>query len=337
MALPYLSSGPGIGGDLKERPEDFVVREVPAYEPSGEGGHLYMRIQRKGMATREVADRLARALDVPAREIGYAGLKDKHALTTQTFSVPMAGISQEEAIDRMACLEGIYVEWARRHANKLKPGHLRGNEFSILVRGTCEDAMGKAMDIAEELASTGIANYYGTQRFGSNQDNHLRGMEILKSGSGQRTTKWERRFLLAACQSYLCNQYIALRIGKGLFGVVMKGDIAKKHDTGGIFLAETEDERAARHEISFTAPIFGYRMRQPEGLPKELEYSLLAREGLTTEEFRGARLAGSRRAGRIFTHISLEEESDGIRFKFFLPKGSFATSLMREFMKGPGL
>ncbi len=338
--LPYISESlPGIGGRLRARPEHFVVEEVPLYMPCGEGEHTFLWVTKRGVTSTYVRDTLARLFHVASHDVGMAGLKDRHAVTTQAFSVP--GVPPEEAVRRVQeALPEVEVHWARRHRNKLKPGHLLGNRFRIVVVDTVPDAWERAQAIAAHLKRTGVPNYYGPQRFGRDGTNPERGRAALK-GRGPRD-RWLRRFLISAYQAFLFNQYLARRVQEGLFTVLLEGDIAKKADTGGLFVVRdvaAEQPRYERGEIHFTGPMYGYKMWMAEGEAGRRERSILEQEGLTLESFRRAKVKGTRRLGRLWlADLSIERDAEGhLVFSFFLPKGAFATVVMREFMKTASL
>jgi len=166
---------PGIGGVLKERHEDFLVEELSLYSPSGEGEHTYFEIQKKGLSTFEALRRIARALDVPVNRLGYAGLKDARAITRQVLSV--AGVAPRTVLALQ--LPSIEILWARRHPHKLKIGHLRGNRFTIRVRGVGEDALPACRAVLEVLGRRGVPNYYGPQRFGRRGDSARLGKAVV--------------------------------------------------------------------------------------------------------------------------------------------------------------
>src|SRR5690242_19777076 len=131
MDLPYLTpDSPGIGGTIKNRAEDFFVQEIPLYEASGEGEHVYAEVQKIGLTTFDAINRIARALDINNRDIGYAGLKDARALTRQILSIP--GTTPEVVMQLQ--VPGLTIHWAARHGNKLRLGHLAGNRFAIKIR-----------------------------------------------------------------------------------------------------------------------------------------------------------------------------------------------------------
>src|SRR6266566_2650468 len=177
MALPYLTSNiPGIGGTLKTRPEDFFVQELPLYEPSGQGEHVYAEFQKIGLSTFDAIDRIGRALYVQSRDIGYAGLKDARAITRQIFSIPN---TTEAAVMKLK-IPNIEPLWAARHGNKLRLGHLAGNRFAIKVREVNPTDVVKLGPLLEVLRTRGMPNYFGEQRFGRREDNHLLGAALLR-------------------------------------------------------------------------------------------------------------------------------------------------------------
>ena len=175
-ALPYLTADlPGIGGTIKERDEDFIVTEVPAYEPCGEGTHSYFAIEKVGIDTRAAVVRISKALGLPAREFGYAGLKDRHAVTRQVISVEHVDPALIEKLD----VQGVKVLWVKLHGNKIRLGHLRGNRFDIRIRGVARDKLAQARAILDVLKNRGMPNFYGPQRFGVRATGHQLGLALL--------------------------------------------------------------------------------------------------------------------------------------------------------------
>lgn len=177
MTLPYfIDDFAGIGGVIKQRPEDFFVQELPLYEPSGEGEHVYVEIQKVGVTTFDAITRIARALNVSSRDIGYAGLKDASAITRQILSIPG---TTEEAVMKLQ-LENITPQWAMRHGNKLRIGHLVGNRFAIRIRHVDPTAVIRLRPVLARLEQRGMPNYFGEQRFGRRGDNHLLGAALVR-------------------------------------------------------------------------------------------------------------------------------------------------------------
>ena len=330
---------PGVGGRIKVRPEDFAVREIPVYLPSGEGDHLFLRLTRQGQTTRQVVDDLARLLKVKSSEIGTAGQKDKQAVTTQTFSINLSTAELTRDPDEVIRLVGdnlaVTIESADRHNNKLKTGHLLGNRFTILVRDAVDDALPRAEAIKKVLLEKGLPNLYGRQRFGAAGQNVDRGRQALTRTKGKKT--WLDKFTLNALQSAMFNDYLAQRMARGWFGRILAGDVVKKTDTGGVFIVEdeqTDQNRFQAGEIIFTGPIYGKKMRWAKGEPGELEKEILEESGVGLDQLAKARLMGSRRPGIVrLDDIGIEPAAEGMVFTFNLPKGGYATVLLDEFMK----
>ena len=345
LNLPYSTEGlPGVGGQLRAAPDTFIVEEIPLYEASGAGQHLYVNVTKEELTTREVQRGLAEAFDLPYRAVGFAGMKDKYARATQTFSLLVGHVDEsflEAAPDRIGAKTPVTVNWVRLHRNKIKKGHLLGNRFTITITQPSVDgeiAMARAEAIAEQLRGCGLPNFYGPQRLGQNGSNVRRGWELLR-GEKRIANRWLRSLLLASVQSYLCNRYLALRQQEGWFARLLTGDIAKKHDTGGLFVVAdqaAEQSRYVQKEISFTAPIYGPKMWEAEAEAGELEQGVLAESGLDIASLARAKMMGTRRLGRILLNdLSVTRKGTDIVVAFSLPKGAFATTVLREFMKVP--
>jgi tRNA pseudouridine13 synthase len=181
VELSYLTPDlPGTGGILRRSTADFRVDEVPLYDASGAGEHVYLRIRKRGVSTFDAIRRVAQELDVPERAVGYAGLKDARAVTTQWLSVRG---TDEERVAALA-VPRIEVLDVRRHGNKLRAGHLRGNRFSIVVHEAEPGAYDRAARILDVLVGRGVPNYFGEQRFGSHGTTHLYGEAIVRHDYG---------------------------------------------------------------------------------------------------------------------------------------------------------
>ncbi len=335
--LPYITADmPGIGGEIKAEPDHFVVEEIPLYEASGEGPHVYVRLTRAGWTTRDIERQLRRMFDLREVDVGCAGRKDKHARTTQTFSLNLPAADESIVARQIQETLPVEVEWVRRHRNKIRAGHLLGNRFRIVVLDPEPAALARTDSIAATLRASGLPNFYGPQRFGTYGDNAERGREILLTGRGP-TKRWLRRLLLRAYQSALFNTWLAARIERGWFQRLLTGDVAKKLDTGGLFEvadAQVEQARFERDEITYTGPIYGSRMWWAAGRPGELEREVLEQAAVGEDILRRAHLSGSRRPARLLLDdLQIAAHPDGLLFTFSLPKGSYATTVLREFMK----
>lgn len=331
---------PGIGGVIKQEPGDFEVEEIPAYEPCGRGEHLFLWIEKRDTGAEELVRHLARMLDVSASEIGTAGLKDRRAVTRQYVSVPA------ECVDRIGDVDTGHIrvlDWDF-HANKLRRGHLRGNRFSILVRDVEDDALSRAEAVRDELARSGFPNYFGTQRFGDNGETLAIGLDLLR---GNKTAgdlpRGRRRFLqrlaLSAAQSALFNRTLAVRMTDGLLHRVLPGDVMQVRASGGLFNAEelpAEQQRFDERETVATGPMFGVKMRHATGEAGTRERCVLETAELTIDNFREFKrlIPGVRRPYLVYVDdLTIDPEPEGLRFRFTLPPGAYATVLLHEFCK----
>lgn len=335
-ALPYITHHlPGVGGQIKAAAEDFIVEEIPLYEPCGHGDHVYIRLERDGWTTQALSRKIAELFDLAEVDLGVAGQKDKIARAVQTFSLKLPTTGQDQVRERIEAELPVKILGISRHTNKLRTGHLAGNRFTILLSGVTTAAMPGAQKIAMALSEKGLPNFFGQQRFGANDRNVVEGRQVLLGRGSQ--SHWQKRFLLSALQSEMFNTYLVERISRGWFDRVLVGDIAKKTDTGGIFPVENEEAEQVRliaGQITHTGPIYGTKMRWATEAPGQLEREILERYEFTPEMLRKAKLDGSRRPGRLnISDLSISTYERGLVFQFTLPKGSYATVVMREFTK----
>jgi tRNA pseudouridine13 synthase len=320
----------GTGGRIRATPEDFEVTEEGAYPLSGSGEHLYLWIEKRGNTTKYVVDEIARQLGVKFKDIGVAGLKDRHAVTRQWISLPRKFESKLSEFT----LPGTEILSTTAHGNKLGIGHLRGNRFRIRVRDTQPNSLERAERTLERLRTLGVPNYFGPQRFGNTGTNAVRGLELVRDGRPESIPI--KRFLIASLQSLLYNHILRLRLERDVFAGFLHGDVAKKHDTGGVFIVEdasTEQPRAARLEVSATAPLYGRKVTPVAQFEsRALEDEVLGLFDLNWEHFKDRH--GDRRITRIkLGEAKLEEAIDGYWIEFSLPKGCFATVVLREVLK----
>jgi tRNA pseudouridine13 synthase len=327
-------------GRIKTTPEDFVVEEIGAYEPSGEGDHLYVRFTKRGLTTDEAAGRIARAAGVAMRDVGIAGMKDKVAVTTQTISLPLPvnGRAELEARVRDLAIEGLTIEDARRHTNKLRTGHLTGNRFSIVVRGIGPDRVDEVVATMEAVGQAGLPNAFGAQRFGRDKDNADRARAWLSGKAPAPRDGRLRRLLFSALQAELFNRVLEARVADGTWATPIAGDLVQRRRSHAFFLwSGGPDPRDAEDPPSPTGPMFGAKMREPEGQPLELERRVL-RDHLGD----GVDLAGDRAVGegtrrplrlwvdelRVERLATGDGAPGGLKFYFVLPKGGYATSVL---------
>lgn len=336
-ALPYATEAIPLSGEIRARPEDFRVEEIPAYEPAGNGDHLFVFFEKTDLGTPEAIRRLARALGSDPAQAGYAGLKDRRAVTRQWASFLRADA------DRLHHAEDgtIRVLRAERHPHKLRTGHLRGNRFDILVRGAPSDRVADLRRQLDELARRGVPNYFGPQRFGRDGQNLEDAARWLLLGGHPPKQRFRRKLLVSTLQSAVFNELLAERVKRGQLDSLVDGDLVQKLDTGGLFVSSetaADQERAARFELSATGPMFGAKMRWPEREARRLEEAALARWGIdeaTMSSFRKAG-PGTRRAYRVpLSNPAVEGTPEGIRLSFGLPSGAYATVVLREILRRP--
>jgi tRNA pseudouridine13 synthase len=339
-----LTSGlPGLGGAIKILPEDFVVEELPATVPSGEGEHLYLWIEKRGQETPEVAAALARAFSVPPGDVGYAGLKDRQAVTRQWFSVPVSR-SSPSPLDVLD-LPGARVLETSRHGQKLRSGALRGNRFWIKLRGVQNRA---ALEpVLQVLRETGVPNWFGPQRFGRRGDNAALGAALIGIGTHPLAARAQRdRFLrkmaLSALQSELFNRLLSARVTEGRLAELETGDVVLVPEDRRPVVARDGSlaPRVASFEAKVTGPMFGSKMLAAGGVPGEREARALEQAGLQLDLFArgGGELLGTRRPYRFqLEGVEVREEADGLVLSFDLPAGGYATSVLRELTREPDL
>ena len=329
--LPAASGDmPGTGGVLRASVEDFAVEEIPSYLPSGAGAHAYAFIEKRGLTTMDVVSALAE-LGVQRGTVGFAGQKDKYAVARQWLSVPAEHAAAFESLDDV---DGVEVLESSLHGNKLGLGHLRGNRFRVRVSEPRDDWESVAKGMLEQLRKVGVPNYFGPQRFGSFNTNIADGLRLIR-GERMRIDRRMRRFYQSALQSHLFNLLLKMRMERGVYDAVLTGERAQRHDSGGMFVVddgEAESERARRMEISAALPLFGKKARVSGGDAGVLEELVLAEFELEYGQFRG--IPGARRISRILLDDAVvTSDEDGYVVEFSLPKGSYATSVMREMMK----
>lgn len=323
---------PGCGGRFVSSPATFVVDELPAYLPNGEGEHLFLHIEKTDLTTPEAAKRLARHLGVAEREVSWAGMKDRHARTRQWLSVP----SKAEGKLAGFADPNLTVLEAKRHKNKLKTGHLEANRFTLTLEGVT--AVDAAHACFQALAAQGLPNFFGSQRFGREGDNARKGRAVLL-GTHRAKDRFEKKLLLSALQSQLFNLVLEARLASGALAQAQQGDVLKKHQTGGEFVCEdasVDQPRVEAQELSPTGPLFGPEMRQPSGAPAQAEAAALAQAQLTTEDFArgGDDTRGARRLLRVLLmEPAFEAQGDRVTLRFTLPSGAYATEVVRELLK----
>jgi len=337
--LPFALGGPAASGVLRRAPEDFEVEEVTGFEPSGSGEHVWLVVRKRGANTLWVARQLARLAGVRPDAVGFAGLKDRAAVTTQAFTVHLPGRPDPD----WSSLDGdeIRVLAVQRHHRKLRRGTLRGNRFRIRVAALRGDAL--AVDgCLGKMAAAGVPNYFGPQRFGRDGGNLVLAESLL--GGGRRLAREQRGLALSAARSWLFNGVLAERVRDASWGRGLPGDVMQLDGRRALFRidepdAETE-RRCAAGDIHPTGPLPGRDGPSavvPGGTTARLEEECLGRHaGWVPGLFRQG-LESDRRALRVMPReLAWEWDGDALELSFFLTAGAFATALLRELVRADG-
>ncbi|WP_169764164.1 tRNA pseudouridine(13) synthase TruD [Campylobacter mucosalis] len=350
-----------INAHFSKNSDDFVVREVPLYESSGDGEHLMLHIQKKDLTTQEALAILSEFSGVKMRDFGYAGLKDKQGMTTQFLTMPrkfetnLSNFSHE----KLKILDTSY------HNNKLRIGHLKGNRFFIRLKKVMSSEAKKLEQALLNIDKQGYPNYFGYQRFGKYGDNATSGLEILKHGTlnGKRLKNPKLSdFLISAYQSELFNQYVSKRVeisrfsddfsqkelceiykfdtqtAKNLksqkqFFKLIQGEVLGHYPFGKCFLCgnlDVELERFLRRDITSYGLIVGDRAYTSSGVAYELEREIYAQ----AFEF-SKKMVGSRRFAWSYLaelDFKYNEENAHFTMSFMLQKGSYATVVLEEIL-----
>ena len=335
-----FEGGAAIDARIGETPEDFVVDEIPAYAFSGAGEHLYARVEKRGYTTPAMVRALSRAAGVDERDVGYAGLKDKHAVTRQWLSLPGKARPPSE----WKLPEGITLVEHTRHSNKLRTGHLLGNRFRITLVTPDLAALEKATVLAEQLRTRGLFNYYGGQRFGRRGDGLAQALTWLQGGAKLHgMPRFLTKLYPSVIQAEIFNRYFSARRELGL-ARLLSGEVVRLNNAGAMFSvedAEREGPRLTSGDIHLTGPIFGPKARPTAADAAALELAQLEELGLNQEaREKLARLAPGTRRDLIAPITDLELRWTGVgrlELEFSLPSGSYATEVIRQFTHSPFL
>jgi tRNA pseudouridine13 synthase len=333
---PLFCTGdlPALGGRVGDQPEDFMVDEIPLFEPSGSGDHWYVRVKKRLLTSKDLLLAISRAARVPERELGCAGMKDKHAVTSQWISVPAVGLAPErwELPDNLEILE------IARHGRKLRTGQQQGNRFRIRLVDVPADALARAETLLAALQQRGLPNYFGAQRFGFGGQNLARALDWLRRGapSAGRNTRFLRKLYPSVVQSEVFNRYLTRRF-TSCNVELLAGDVVRLDGSSAVFLVEDLERELPRFvsgDIHVTGPMVGPKMRAAAGVPLELEHAVVAELGLSEAELAvlGQCAAGTRRDLLVkLDDLDVDRLDDGsLVLQFNLPSGSFATQVLRE-------
>ena len=330
MTLPRAHGDAVLTATVRGRAEDFVVEEIPGFEPSGTGEHLLLDVEKRGMNTVFAAKRIAEWAGVKEMAVGYAGLKDRHAVTRQRFTVHLPG---RDAPD-LSSLEddALRVLHATRHARKLPRGALAGNRFELTLRNVTGDRLAIDARVAT-IDARGVPNYFGEQRFGRGGGNVEQARAMF---GGRRVRREERSLLLSAARSELFNRVLGERVSCGCWDTPLEGEVWMLDGRRSVFGPEPYTaelgERLARFDIHPTGPLWGRGALRTGGDCRALEEAALAdadsmslRRGLEAagleQERRALRLRPAELAARWLA-------DDVLVLEFALPPGAYATTVL---------
>ncbi len=332
--LPYLHDGPLGWAGFKTVPEDFVVEEVLGFEPSGVGEHCLVWVEKRDMDSNVAAARLADAVGLRRRLVSHCGLKDRQAVTRQWFSLHLPGKPSPSAKDLES--EGLRVLNVTRNTRKLQRGIHKGNRFLIRLRNPDFD-LAAAEERWSHIVRLGAPNYFGQQRFGIEGRNVDKAIAMFR-GEFRSGDRLLRGLLLSSVRSHLFNAVVAERLKLGTWNKVLPGEVYGFSDNGTILLLcnqrGDEAERFAQGRLELTAPLWGLGDLHTADEVAELERSVICR---FPEHAAGLETAGLRQQRRVMrlrpvkAHFTVLEGD--ILLSFELPRGAYATTLLRELVK----
>ncbi len=334
-SLSYAFGVPPVSGVLRARPEDFFVDEVLGFEPEGEGEHVLLQIEKRNINTQWLADQLARYAGIPKRDVSYAGLKDRNALTRQWFSLGLAGAAEPDWENLN--IENVRVLQHVRHRRKLRRGTLQGNRFQLVVRGLHGDLAALEARL-QQVAQQGVPNYFGEQRFGHDGANLQQAIAMFR---GKRIKDRHKRSLyLSAARSSLFNELLSVRVAAGIWNRVIDGDAMLLAGTNSYFVPEHIDAEIQQRLDSFDIHPSGCLWGKGDS-PAQAQAAVLEDDLIHAhpEYCRGLEQAGlkqERRSLRLQV-AELEWELDAsqqqLELRFFLSAGSYATTVLRELVQ----
>ncbi|MCW8854623.1 MAG: tRNA pseudouridine(13) synthase TruD, partial [Gammaproteobacteria bacterium] len=316
---------------LKSTNEDFRVDEIMPVVPSGEGEHLWLHIEKQGCNTDWVAQQLTRLANVKSMAVSYAGLKDRHAITTQWFSIHLPGQPDPD----LSALnpDEIRILQAKRHDRKLKRGTLAGNRFRICLR----DLSGDLAELENRLSiikAQGVPNYYGEQRFGHGMNNLSKAEELFKGGF-RKMKKHQRSLYLSSARSWIFNRILSERIDQGNWNHYLAGDVLMLDGKSACFPddgSETLSQRIEAGELHPTAALWGEAESMAQADCLALEQKVAAEYPLLCDGLINARMKQERRSLRLpVADMQWAIECDQkMIIEFALPAGAYATTVLRE-------
>ena len=316
---------------IRSQPSDFKVTEKLAIEFSDDGEHDFLWIEKTSANTQWVAGSLARHAKVPIMDVGFAGLKDRHAITRQWFSVRRPG---RDGTDwQTYAAEGVQILEQARHRRKLKRGAHKGNSFCIVLRGDGihlhQHAIVRRL---EQIKTGGVPNYFGEQRFGRDGSNMRLVHDLF---GGRRLPRPKRSIALSAARSFLFNEILAARVEQGSWNVILAGELANLDGSASVFAVDvvTDDliSRCLENDIHPSGTLWGDNAPLGKGAVAELELTVTGAYANLTNGLQAARVDASSRALRLpVRDLRWDLGNDALQLEFFLDRGGFATTVLRE-------
>ncbi len=315
-------------GAIRVRPEDFQVAEKLSFEPNGEGPHCFLYLQKTGCNSAWVARQLAELAACSERDVGYAGQKDRHGVTRQWFSVPLSAETWTAELP-----DGIELLEQTRNQRKLKRGALSGNHFRIRVSDLDGDTSGLEESL-QRISSDGFPNYFGPQRFGIDGSNLQRALDWFAGGRKPRNRQ-ARSFALSAARAFLFNRLLAWRVQAGNWNQLVAGELAQLAGSRSVFPVEQTDERIpqrlAAGDIHPSGPLWGRGDAGVSGEIADCEEKLRVEYADLCAGLEAQGLKQERRSLRVIPgDLQWKIEAEQFTLELFLPRGSFATTLLRE-------
>jgi tRNA pseudouridine13 synthase len=316
---------------LRQFPEDFAVEEILGFEPDGEGEHSFVQVEKRGLNTADVERQLAGIAGVPPRDIGFSGMKDKHAVTRQWFSVGLAG--REEPDWTQLNGDQITVLHTARHRKKLRRGVHRANRFRLRLRGVTGDRE-ELVQRLQRVAAEGVPNYFGEQRFGRRGDNITAGKAWL-IGGGRAPRRAKRGIYLSALRALLFNSLLAEKVVGDDWQSPGTGEVAMLAGSNSVFRCEDGDEdieqRALKHDLHLALPLWGEGARREATAWQDWQEQVLAGEVALCEALVGEKLKLAYRPARLLADdLYWQFCDDDLTVGFELGSGGFATAVLRE-------
>jgi len=328
--LAYAYGKPEIRGRLKAQNSDFRVDEIMPVQTSGEGEHLWLMIEKNGSNTDWVAQQLAKHAGVKSMAVSYAGMKDRHAITTQWFSLHLPGMDDPDfsTMDE----DEFKILKMSRHNRKLKRGALSGNRFQIRItelRGNTESLE----EALQNIKQKGVPNYFGEQRFGRDMGN-LSKAEQMFNRELKKVKKQQRGLYLSAARSWVFNKILSARIEQQNWLTPMSGEVYMLNAKSACFVSENNEaeiQRLINKDINLSACLWGEGESMATAQVLELEETIAADFKNLTEGLESARLKQERRSIRLVPeNLNWNIVGDVLELEFELPAGTFATMVLRE-------